>query len=259
VSSPATARMRGSNGSVAIFVHGVGSTAAIWDYQLDALCDAYRCFAVELRGNGVPKPEPPPEQITREGFVDDVLAVADAAGAQGFHFIGCSLGGVVGFELWKRAPERIASLTFVGSFAWYPDAEIYVRGVVDAVKAAETMERFARERAKKVGMPPGRRTDETIEQMACKSVESYIASTHATWTGEYRDLLRTISVPTLVVCGGKDTIAPVSFSREIAGGIAGARLHVMEAAGHVANADAPDTFNEVLSGFLAQVTVTAHR
>lgn len=247
----ATARTSGSGHEVAVFVHGVGSTAAIWDYQLQALGAAYRCFAVELRGNGVPKPEPDPEQITRDGYVDDVLAVIDAAGAQRVHFVGCSLGGVVGFELWKRAPERVRSLTFVGSFAWYPDSAAYVRSVIESVQAAGTMERFAHERAKKLGMPPGRRTDETIAQMACKTVPSYIAATHATWTGEYRALLPTITVPTLVICGERDAVAPPSFSQEIAGGIPGARLETIAGAGHVTNADAPDRFNELLLAFFA--------
>lgn len=245
-----TARVSGSSGDAVVFVHGVGSTAAIWDYQLGPFADAYRCFAVELRGNGVPKPEADPSGITREGFVEDVLAVADAAGGDRFHFVGCSLGGVVGFELWKRVPERIRSLTFVGSFAWYPDAAAYVQSVIAGVQAAGTMERFALERAKKLGMPPGKRTSETIEQMACKSVPSYIASTHATWTGEYRDLLDTISVPTLVICGERDTVAPPSFSQEIAGRIRGARLEILTGAGHVTNADAPERFNELLRAFL---------
>src|SRR5579884_4015771 len=93
----ATARMSGSGDEAIVFVHGVGSTAAIWDYQLRAFGDAYRCFAVELRGNGVPKPETHPDEITREGFVDDVLAIVDAASVERVHFVGCSLGGVVGF------------------------------------------------------------------------------------------------------------------------------------------------------------------
>lgn len=246
----ATARTSGSGPQTIVFVHGVGSTAAIWDYQLHTLGAAYRCFAVELRGNGVPKPEPGPSLITRDGYVDDVLALADAAGAERVHFVGCSLGGVVGFELWKRAPQRVRSLTFVGSFAWYPDSAAYVQSVIESVQAAGTMERFAHERAKKLGMPPGRRTDETIEQMACKTVASYIAATHATWTGEYREVLPTITVPTLVVCGERDTVAPPSFSQEIAGGIPGARLEIIDGAGHVTNADAPDRFNELLRAFL---------
>ena len=248
--SIATARMSGSSGDAVVFVHGVGSTAAIWDYQLDALGDAYRCFAVELRGNGVPKPEAAHEQITRSGYVDDVLAVADAAGVQRFHFVGCSLGGVVGFELWQRAAQRVRSLTFVGSFAWYPDAAAYVESVVSAVQAAGTMERFAHERAKKLGMPPGKRTDETIEQMACKVVPSYIAATHATWTGDYRNVLERITVPALVICGERDTVAPPSFSQEIAAHIPGARLEILPGAGHVTNADAPERFNDLLRAFL---------
>ncbi|HKU69108.1 MAG TPA: alpha/beta fold hydrolase [Candidatus Baltobacteraceae bacterium] len=246
-----TARASGSRGDVVVFVHGVGSTAAIWDYQLQALRDTYRCFAIELRGNGASKPEPAPGEITRDGYVDDVLAIADAAGAQAFHFVGCSLGGVVGFELWKRAPQRLRSLAFVGSFAWYPDSAAYVQSVIASVEAAGTMERFAHERAKRLGMPPGRRTDETIEQMACKTVPSYIAATHATWTGDYRNLLGRIAVPALVLCGERDTVAPPAFSQEIAAGIPGARLEVLADAGHVANADAPERFNRLLREFFA--------
>ncbi len=248
-----TARMSGHTGPVIIFVHGVGSTAAIWDYQLKALGDAYRCFAVELRGNGVPKPEPVPQRITRDGYVEDVLAVADAAGAERFHYVGCSLGGVIGFELYKRVPERVRSIAFVGSFAWYPDAQNYVENVIASVRESGRMERFAHERARKLGMPPGKRTDETIAQMACKSVASYVAATHATWTGEYRDLLAEITVPTLVVCGENDTVAPPAFSAEIARGIAGAQLEVLTGAGHVANADAPELFNDILRAFLQSV------
>ena len=249
----ATARMSGERGPVVIFVHGVGSTAAIWDYQLRALADRYRCFAVELRGNGVPQPDPPPERINRDGYVDDVLAIADAAGAQQFHFVGCSLGGVVGFELWQRAPDRVQSLTFVGSFAWYPDAQSYVENVIAGVHGAGTMERFAHERARKLGMPPGLRTDETIAQMACKSVPCYIAATHATWTGEYRNVLSSISVPSLVVCGENDGVAPPAFSQEIAQGVRAGRLDVIAGAGHVANADAPERFNSILRSFLESV------
>ena len=252
-STIATARTSGYRGEVAIFVHGVGSTAAIWDYQLEAFADAYRCFAVELRGNGVPNPEAPPETITREGFVDDVRAVADAAGADRFHFIGCSLGGVIGFELCKRAPSRLRSLTFAGSFAAYPDSETYVAGVIASVQAAGTMEAFAHERARKLGMPPGRRTDETIAQMACKSVPSYIASTRATWTGDYRTALSGITVPSLVIYGENDRVAPAWMSEEIAAGISGARLECIAGAGHVTNADAPEAFNALLREFLSSI------
>lgn len=242
------ARYRGTSGPALLFVHGVGSTAAIWDVQLDAFGDAYRAAAIELRGNGVP-PDPPPESITRAGYASDVLTIADALGIERFTLVGCSLGGVVAFELWSRAPERIESMVIVGSFARYPNARAYADGVAEAVKAAGSMPAFAEARAAKLGLPP-ERLRETVEQMAAKSVPSYLAATEATWTGDYRAVLPTIDVPVLVCCGERDTVAPLALSREIAEGIPGAVLSEIPGAGHVANADAPDTFNAMLRKFL---------
>jgi len=243
-------RGAGTNGPALVFVHGVGSTAAIWDAQLRAFEDAYRCFAVELRGNGVP-PEPSPSQITRAGYACDVLAVLDAYAIDRCTIIGCSLGGVVAFELWQRDPSRIDAMAIVGSFARYPNARSYADGVAAAVRAAGSMEIFARARAEKLGLPP-ERLRETVEQMACKSVSSYLAATEATWTGDYRDLLPGISVPVLVACGEHDAIAPLALSEEIAAGIPASELALIADAGHVANADAPVRFNERLQTFLAR-------
>lgn len=243
------ARCSGTSGPALVFVHGVGSTAAIWDRQLDAFGDRYRCAAVELRGNGALHPDPAPASITRAGFADDVLAVAGALGVDRFTLIGCSLGGVVAFELWTLVPERLEALSVVGSFAHYPDARAYADGVKAAVRAAGTMSAFARARAAKLGLPPAR-LNETIEQMACKSVPSYLAATEATWTGDYRAVLPTIDVPAQVLHGERDTVAPRALSEEIARGIPGATFAVVENAGHVANADNPERFNQLLRQFL---------
>jgi len=248
------ARHAGSRANPAlVFVHGVGSTAAIWDYQLRTLCDAFDCYAIELRGNGVTAVADS-ASIAREGFVEDVLAIADANGIERMDFVGCSLGGVVGFELWKRVPQRLRSLTFAGSFAAYPGAQAYADSVKAAARSAGTMDAFARERAAKLGMPPGARTDETIAQMACKSIDDYLASTQATWTGDYRSLMASITIPVMVVVGERDTIAPIALGKEIDDGIAHARFEVVAGAGHVTNADSPDAFDALLRDFLGKVT-----
>lgn len=244
------ARTNGIDGSPLVFVHGVGSTAAIWDAQLRAFGGDHLCAAVELRGNGVPKPEPDPSLITREGYANDVLAIADSLGMERFTLVGCSLGGVVGFELWKRAPERIASLVIVGSFAAYPNARSYVDGILAALKDAGSMPAFAQARAAKLGLPP-ERMRETIEQMACKDERSYAAATEATWTGDYTSMLASIDVPTLVMCGERDVIAPLALSKVIADAVRGSRLEIVPDAGHVANADNPEAFNRLLHDFVS--------
>ncbi|HEY1655007.1 MAG TPA: alpha/beta fold hydrolase [Candidatus Tumulicola sp.] len=249
----AGARWAGTAGPALVFVHGVGSTAAIWDAQLEAFAGTNRCIAVELRGNGALAPDPKPALITRAGFAADVLAVADACEVDRFTLVGCSLGGVVAFELWKRAPQRFDAMSVVGSFARYPDGRAYANGVEAAVRSAGDMRTFATQRAAKLGLPPGR-LRETIDQMACKSVSSYAAATDATWTGDYLDVLPGIGVPVQVLCGERDAIAPPRLSHEIASAIPGATFAIVEGAGHVANADAPERFNALLGEFLAGIS-----
>ncbi len=234
-----------------LFVHGVGSTGAIWSPQLEEFAGEHACTAVELRGNGATKPDPDPTTIGRAGFADDVIVAADALGAERFTIVGCSLGGVVAFELWRRVPQRIEAMMLVGSFARYPNAQAYADGVAAAVRDAGDMRTFAERRAAQLGLPPNR-LRETVEQMACKSVACYLAATQATWTGDYVAVLPTISVPVLVAYGEHDAVAPRPLSEEIARGIPGARLVEIANAGHVANADNPAEFNRLLRQFLAR-------
>jgi len=234
-----------------LFIHGVGSTAAIWDRQLLAFASRARCAALELRGNGA-VPDPDPAAITREGYAFDAIAALDALGAEKAVIVGCSLGGVVAFELLRRVPERLAGVVFVGSFAKYPDAQNYLSRILAAVEAAGDMHAFARARTQQLGLPPHRER-ETIEQMACKSSACYRAATRATWSGDYRSDLASIHAPTMVMVGERDSVAPRALSEEIASGISGAQLVELAGAGHVANADAPEAFNEHLHAFLDRI------
>ena len=246
------ARWAGDYGPALVFVHGVGSTAAIWDSQLSALSNDFRCYAIELRGNGTFE-DPDPSLISRQGFAQDVLAVCEEAYIDSFTLVGCSLGGVVGFELYRTAPKRFDAMVIVGSFAFYPNSAQYVESILSALRECGSMRLFAEQRVGKLGLPPDR-LRETLEQMACKSVPSYTASTYATWTGDYRDVLPAITVPALVVHGERDAIAPAELSQAIANGIRDSRLISVPNAGHVTNADQPREFNVLLREFLTAST-----
>lgn len=249
-------RHAGDSGPALVFVHGVGSTAAIWDRQLEAFSPHYRALAIELRGNGIPKPEPDPDTITREGYAADVLAAMDAFAIERATIVGCSLGGVVAFELWRRAPHRIQAMVILGSFAAYPNARAYADGIKAAARDAGSMRTFAEQRAARLGAMPAERLRETLEQMGCKNLDSYLAATDATWTGDYRSTLAAIDVPALVCFGEQDAIAPESLAREIAEGIRGSRFAAIPNAGHVANADNPQAFDELLRQFLDSIPVS---
>ena len=179
----------------------------------------------------------------------------DALRVERFTLVGCSLGGVVALELYARAGQRFDALVALGSFARYPDGERFAEGIIAAVRDAGSMPAFARRRAAQLGLPP-QRMDETIEQMACKSIPSYIASTKATWTGDYTGMLSSIVVPALVAYGERDPVVPLALSEELAAGIPSAQLAAVEDAGHVANADNPAAFDALLRGFLERLDFT---
>jgi pimeloyl-ACP methyl ester carboxylesterase len=63
--------------------------------------------------------------------------------------------------------------------------------------------------------------------------------------------LHAIRCPTLVVCAANDVLKPLRFSREIADGIAGAELVVIEDAGHAVVMEKPDAVNRELLRFLS--------
>ena len=93
-----------------IFHHGVASCAAAWDGWIPALVGRCRLVRFDLRGHGA-SPLPPGFEWSLDSTVDDLGAVADAAGAERFHLVGESLGGTVALAFAARHPERVLSLT----------------------------------------------------------------------------------------------------------------------------------------------------
>ena len=94
-----------------VFHHGIGATADIWAEWLPALVDRFRIARFDTLGFGRSAQPGLGYAWSLDGLVEDVLAVARAAGGAPFHFVGESLGGTVGLRLASRHPEALLSLT----------------------------------------------------------------------------------------------------------------------------------------------------
>ena len=92
----------------------------------------------------------------------------------------------------------------------------------------------------------------TIRQMARDTgVEAFVRQeTAILGRRDARPDLAGITCPTLVVCGDRDTLLPPYLSEEIAAGIAGARLAMIEGSGHLTTLEKPEAVNKVLLEFL---------
>lgn len=107
-----------------VLAHPLGMTQAVWDDLLPALLPRYRVLAWDLPGHGASQAwgEAP---ITPADLATEVLALADHAGAERFHFVGTSIGGVVGQQLLAEHAERLLSATLTNTGAVIGTEELW--------------------------------------------------------------------------------------------------------------------------------------
>ena len=94
-----------------LFHHGIGSSAALWRGWYPALVDRYPLVAFDMRGCGRSHIPGPDFAWSLDRMVEDLFAVADAAGLARFHLVGESIGGTIGLAATLARPDRIATLT----------------------------------------------------------------------------------------------------------------------------------------------------
>ena len=234
-----------------IFLHGVGSDKSVWRPQLDHYGANRRAIALDYPGYGESELV---EGATRDDFAASILGAMDALGIDRAHVCGLSLGGVIAIAMHAAAPSRCASMIIADSFAVHPDGQgIYDRSV--AASQAMTMRELAEARS---GMLLGSAASdelrrEVVETMAAIDPWVYRVGAEAVWLADQRDRASAISVPTLIIVGDEDGITPPSLSEELEQLIPGSRLEVIAASGHLANAEQPERFNDLVDHFLAEI------
>src|SRR6201996_105391 len=95
---------------------GLGGLGHFWRPQIEALGANHRVIVYDQRGTGANATELP-DDYSIAHMADDVVEVLDGAGVKSCHFAGHALGGLVGLELARRAPSRLASLVLVNAWA----------------------------------------------------------------------------------------------------------------------------------------------
>ncbi|MDF5979160.1 alpha/beta hydrolase [Pseudomonas aeruginosa] len=96
-----------------LLLHGLGSSARDWEYQLPALLGRYRLLVPDLRGHG--RSGKPRGGYSMAGFAEDCAALLDRLGCGPVHLVGISMGGMIGFQLACDRPDLLRSLTIVNS------------------------------------------------------------------------------------------------------------------------------------------------
>jgi pimeloyl-ACP methyl ester carboxylesterase len=217
-----------------LFHHGVATTRHIWDDWVPVLADRYRLVRFDVRGFGESRDAACFDGgWSLDGLADDALAVADAAGARRFHFVGESTGGTVGMLLASRGSERLASLTICsashrgasiqGVRAWR--ALIGARGMA-AWSAGMMEQRFA---PGAIDAPRHAWFDR--KQAAC-SADAILGMADMLIGADLTARLPSIRVPTLILAPGESPFVPVTVAREIHALVPGSEIQVFRGVRH---------------------------
>jgi pimeloyl-ACP methyl ester carboxylesterase len=251
----------GSGDAVALLVHGFPLNRSMWDPQRGRLRAAgYRVIAPDLRGFGASEAGPP-GPLTMEQHADDLAGLLSALGVtEPVVYVGLSMGGYVGFAFWKRHRARVRALVLADTRAAADtpagllDREAMIRGAETEGTPRVAIEQM-RPKLFSPLLPPGSPVEHRVVGMMASTPAATVADAARglAQRGASFDVLPTISVPTLVLVGEFDQLTPPADSAAIAAGIPGARLVTIDGAGHMANLEHPDAFNDALLGFLGSL------
>lgn len=242
-------------GEPVLFHHGYTGSHDSWAEVVPHLAGRYRCILMDCRGAG--DSEHAHDGYTIAQYADDVVAMADTLGLGTFTYVGHSMGGVIGYELGLRYPQRLARLVLVAPApADGVQAPPGMHERARALRAARDAETMLRER---LVMAP-RRPDPDLFRRA---VERALSVSDGHFEESWRELeryrvgerLKGITVPTLVVAGVADGLLEANLRDFLR--LPNATLHVFSRVGHQIPREVPAEFAAVLADFLEHGVVTA--
>ncbi len=238
---------------VLILSNSIGTTLHMWDGQVTALSRAFRVLRYDTRGHGASGVPAGAYSLDRLGR--DVIEMMDALGIERAHFLGLSLGGIIGQWLGLRAPDRLDRLILANTSDFLgpaPQWDARIATTLQAPDMTETARMFLGNWFPASMLRAGGPVIDAFRAMLLATDPKGLAGAFAAVRD--MDLRRTnalIGRPTLVIAGRDDTVTAASHGERIAATVPGAELRILPAV-HLSNVERPAEFLDAVLTFLAQ-------
>jgi len=244
------------SGPVVCFTHSLASDSGMWAEQVPPLlAGGFRVLRIDMRGHG--GSPPPAGDYTMSMLAADVAHVIDALGLDRVHFIGLSIGGMVGQAFALEHGAKVKSLMLCDTLpATLPDAKVAWAPRIEAVTKAKsvapladgTIDRWFTPNFKSRNPKRWRQIHDTI---AGTTPQGFLGCAAAIGNFNFVPKLPTLKFPTLVICGAEDPGTPPAENRRIAGLVPGGKYEEIAAARHMPNIEQADTFNKIMIAWLS--------
>lgn len=240
---------------VLCITHSLASDSGMWAEQMPALLEAgFRVLRLDMRGHG--GSDPVEGDYTMAQLAGDVAAALDALALPRVHYMGLSIGGMIGQAFALAHGQKLISAMWCDTLpaspkgaaqAWEERMSAVRRAGSLAPLADATMERWFTD-AFKPRKP--RRWQQIRDTIAATTPAGYLGCSAAIMDFDFADRLSSVRAPCLVVCGADDPGTPASENRRLAGLVPGARYEEIANARHFPNVEHPDAFNRLMLGWL---------
>ena len=244
----------GGAGEAVVLAHAIGCDRRMWDDLAQRLAPRYRVLRLDARGHG--RSPVPPRPYTLAAMADDARAALDRLGVAKAHWVGLSMGGMIGQAFALAHGDRLGRLVLAnttssygseGRAMWEARAKLVAKGGLAAI--APTVEQryfsdaFRRDHPEVVSAAMRR----FLETPAA----GYLGCCDAIAALDFAARLPGIRHRTLVIAGEADAGTPVAMSEAIVARMPDARLAVVRGAAHLSAVEKPDEFARLVLDFLA--------
>lgn len=248
------------DGQPLLMIPGFGSTTLVYFANVGPLAERFKVVVFDPRGSG--RSDVPTSGYSMPAFVDDCVAILQAAGEESAHVVAASFGGMVAQNFALTHPDRTRRLVLIcttpgGTHHIAPPAEnmaLFMAASDIADPAAAVRSTY-----------PLHYSDAYVAVHDAEIVERSLANAHLRSTAEGRagqleavmqhdtlDRLPALAIPALVLHGDCDGVVPVDNSRKIAAAIPNARLKIYAGAKHVCFTECADEMNRDIIEFLTE-------
>jgi 3-oxoadipate enol-lactonase len=245
----------GGSGPWVVLSHSLACAIGMWDEQWALLTARYRVLRFDTRGHG--GSEAPAGAYGLQQLADDLHALLTAAGVERPHFVGLSMGGMIGMTYALAHPGMLRSLVLCDTTSRIPPEAkpIWAERIATAQRhgmeplVEPTLQRWFTAPCLAQRPPVVERVAEMIRRTPAVG---YVGCCHAIAELDLTARLGAIACPTRIIVGDQDVGTPVAMSQAIQAAIPGSELVVIPQASHLSNLEQPDAFNRALLDFLGR-------
>jgi 3-oxoadipate enol-lactonase len=236
--------------------HSLACNLHMWDDQMAELTKKYSVLRFDTRGHG--QSSAPPGDYTLGQMADDVKGLFDALSIGKTHWVGLSMGGMIGQTFALKYPGVFQSLVLADTTSRRPPNAEQMWGERVAIARATGMAGVLDSTLARWFTEPYRKTRTDVmarigADILNTPVNGFAGACVAISKVNTLDRLKEIKCPVFIIVGEEDHGTPPEMARAIHENLPGSELLVIKSAAHLSNVEQSEEFTRALVAFLSRV------